>query len=319
MTVSRHWVSQVKAIISPLLPELHKGQAGRVGVLGGCREYTGAPYYASMSSMRLGCDMSFTVCAPEAAPVIKSYSPDLIVHPLLDQTRSQDDVRAELRSLFQRLHSVVIGPGLGRDASMQSFARVAIEVARESNLYMVIDADGLWLVQNTPEVIQGYARAVLTPNVVEFQRLCRALVRAPVPFTQQDVDMSQDAAQKLSAALDGPTILEKGRVDRIASAHDVIECDIEGGLKRCGGQGDFLSGTLGTFLAWAQRFEERIKAGESLPDIPAARLPQVAALGASMVTRTASKLAFERYRRSMLANDMVNEIGPAYEHLFGST
>lgn len=178
MTVSRHWVSQVKTIISPLLPELHKGQAGRVCVLGGCREYTGAPYYASMSSMRLGCDMSFTVCAPEAAPAIKSYSPDLIVHPLLDQRKSQEDVRAELRTLFQRLHSVIIGPGLGRDDYMQSFARVAIEVARESNLYMVIDADGLWLVQNTPEVIQGYRRAVLTPNVVEFQRLCRAVVRA---------------------------------------------------------------------------------------------------------------------------------------------
>ncbi|WFD18097.1 ATP-dependent NAD(P)H-hydrate dehydratase [Malassezia caprae] len=309
MTVPRHWVSQVKTIISPLLPELHKGQAGRVGVLGGCREYTGAPYYASMSSMRLGCDMSFTVCAPEAAPAIKSYSPDMIVQPLLDQKKSQEDVRAELRTLFQRLHSVVIGPGLGRDDHMQSFARVAIEVARESDLYMVIDADGLWLVQNTPEVIQGYRRAVLTPNVVEFQRLCRAM----------GIESSTDAGQQLSSALGGPTILEKGRVDRIATAQDVVECDIEGGLKRCGGQGDFLSGTLGTFLAWAQRYEERVKAGESLAEIPANRLPQVAALGASMVTRTASKLAFARFRRSMLANDMMSEVGPAYEHLFGST
>ena len=46
-------------------------------------------------------------------------------------------------------------------------------------------------------------------------------------------------------------------------------CDIEGGLKRCGGQGDLLSGSLGTFLAWAKRYEERKAMGEDVADIPA--------------------------------------------------
>lgn len=41
---------------------------------------------------------------------------------------------------------------------------------------MVIDADGLWLVQEDPEVVKGYKKAVLTPNVVEFKRLCDAVV-----------------------------------------------------------------------------------------------------------------------------------------------
>ncbi|KOS14420.1 ribokinase-like protein [Malassezia pachydermatis] len=309
MPTPRSMRSQVQAIISPLLPEFHKGQAGRVGILGGCKEYTGAPYYASMSSMRLGCDMSFTICAPEAAPPLKTYSPDLIVHPILDHTKSTEDVRNELRALFKRLHSVVIGPGLGRDTSMQSFARVALEVARESNLYAVVDADGLWLVQNDPESVKGYKRAILTPNVVEFQRLCDAM----------GVEASDDAAQRLSIALGGLTIVEKGQVDRIVTPTDIVICDEEGGLKRCGGQGDLLSGTLGTFLAWAQRFEERTEAGEDLPSIPAERLPLLAALGASTVTRVASRRGFARLRRSMLANDLLDEIGPAYESTFGST
>ena len=50
-------------------------------------------------------------------------------------------------------------------------------------------------------------------------------------------------------------------------------CDIEGGLKRCGGQGDLLSGSLGTFLAWAKRYEERKAMGEDVADIPAENLP----------------------------------------------
>lgn len=64
---------------------------------------------------------------------------------------------------------------------MQLAARVAIRLAREKDLYIVIDADGLWLVQSDPEVVKGYKKAVLTPNVVEFERLCDAVVRYNSP------------------------------------------------------------------------------------------------------------------------------------------
>jgi len=30
-----------------------------------------------------GADLGFVICTKEAAPVIKSYSPELIVHPIL--------------------------------------------------------------------------------------------------------------------------------------------------------------------------------------------------------------------------------------------
>lgn len=54
---TRSVLSELRAIIPPLLPEFHKGQGGRVGVIGGSRNYTGAPFFASMASMRLGADM----------------------------------------------------------------------------------------------------------------------------------------------------------------------------------------------------------------------------------------------------------------------
>lgn len=33
------------------------GQLGRIGVIGGSENYTGAPYFSAMASARLGCDM----------------------------------------------------------------------------------------------------------------------------------------------------------------------------------------------------------------------------------------------------------------------
>ena len=79
--------SVLREVRTRLVPDFsaksHKGQAGRVGVVGGSAEYTGAPYFAALSALRTGCDLAHVFCVPQAAPVIKAYSPDLIVHPLL--------------------------------------------------------------------------------------------------------------------------------------------------------------------------------------------------------------------------------------------
>jgi ATP-dependent NAD(P)H-hydrate dehydratase len=148
-----------------------------------------------------GADLSHVICSPTAAGAIKSYSPDLIVHPILREDkyahtahtssshafphthispslhRSTSDLRPELTSLLKRLHVLVVGPGLGREPYMQSFARLAIDIAKEQEMYLVLDADALLLVGQDKGLVDGYVRSVLTPNVVEFKRLSEALVR----------------------------------------------------------------------------------------------------------------------------------------------
>lgn len=99
----------------------------------------------------------------------------------------QEAIKKELTGILERLHAIVIGPGLGREDHMQEYARVAIALAREQDKYIVLDADGLWLIQKHPEYIKGYAKAVLTPNVVEFQRLREALVRRQRVILQEEL------------------------------------------------------------------------------------------------------------------------------------
>jgi hypothetical protein len=64
---------------------------------------------------------------------------------------------------------------------MQEAARIAIQLARARNLYIVIDADGLYVIQDEPALVRGYRKAVLTPNVVEFKRLCDRVVSPSQP------------------------------------------------------------------------------------------------------------------------------------------
>lgn len=51
--------------------------------------------------------------------------------------------------------------------------------------------------------------------------------------------------------------------------------------------------------------------------IPASRVPLLAAVGGSMVTRTASRLAFKKAGRSLVTQDMLSEIGYAFAETFG--
>ncbi|CAE6452088.1 unnamed protein product [Rhizoctonia solani] len=305
-------LEQIKQIIVPLSPKLHKGQAGRVGVIGGSQDYTGAPYFASISALRLGCDLAHVICEPGAGAGIKTYSPDLIVHPILNEHDTPDSIKSKLESIVSRLHVLVIGPGLGRDEHMQNAAKVALQLAKEKGMYVVIDADGLYLVQNEPEVVKGNNRAVLTPNVVEFKRLCEAL----------KVDTKGEPssfAPLLSKALGGVTIIQKGSTDLIVSGDQVEEINEPGGLKRCGGQGDILSGLTGTFLAWGKSYVEGgLNEGDAQGEkIPEHRVPLLAAAGASILTRAASHKAFEKLGRGVITGDMIGEIGPAYAAKFG--
>jgi ATP-dependent NAD(P)H-hydrate dehydratase len=51
--------------------------------------------------------------------------------------------------------------------------------------------------------------------------------------------------------------------------------------------------------------------------IPASRFPLLAAVGGSMVTRTASRRAFHKEGRGVVTQDMLPEVGKAFAEVFG--
>ena len=74
----------VTVAIPPLLNIAHKGSMGRIGVVGGSMDYTGAPFYSAMSALKFGADLSWVFCSQSSAIPIKSYSPELMVKSFYD-------------------------------------------------------------------------------------------------------------------------------------------------------------------------------------------------------------------------------------------
>jgi ATP-dependent NAD(P)H-hydrate dehydratase len=319
MATNADLVDQVKSLIPPLDQSKYKGQAGKVAVIGGCREYTGAPFFAAYSALKVGADLSHVFCTSDAAAVIKTYSPELIVHPYLLETppevlKSSPDYILNLSSMrqravdavspwLQRFDVLVVGPGLGRDPLILETVTKLLEIAKLRELPLVIDADGLWLINKNPSLIEGYSNAVLTPNAAEFNRLC----------TTSGIDENgPDALKQVTLALNGPIIVQKGSSDVISNGLVNLICNEQGSLRRAGGQGDVLSGTIATYIAWCST---RVSSNATKQQHYTTSDGQIisplmlAAFGGCLTTRIASRHAFEKQGRAMGASDVIAELG----------
>ncbi|OIV95854.1 hypothetical protein TanjilG_06830 [Lupinus angustifolius] len=304
--------SVIRAITPALDASRHKGQAGKIAVIGGCREYTGAPYFAAISALKIGADLSHVFCTKDAAPVIKSYSPELIVHPILEESysvREEDKkiisgkVLAEVDKWMERFDCLVIGPGLGRDPFLLDCVSEIMRHARQSNVPIVIDGDGLFLVTNNLDLVSGYALAVLTPNVNEYKRLVQKVLSSEV----DDVDGTQQLVS-LSKQIGGVTVLKKGKSDLISDGATVKSVSIYGSLRRCGGQGDILSGSVAVFLSWARQ-----AASDPNSNLSSKNPTVLGCIAGSAILRKAASLAFSNKKRSTVTGDIIECLGKSVE------
>jgi ADP-dependent NAD(P)H-hydrate dehydratase / NAD(P)H-hydrate epimerase len=135
-----------------------------------------------------------------------------------------------------RVQAWVVGPGVGTDDT----GAAALWFALETDLPVLVDADGLTMLAAHPElVVNRDAPTVLTPHAGEFARLAGA---APG-------DDRVGACRKLADAL-GATVLLKGNVTVIADPGGPVYLNPAGqSWAATAGSGDVLSGVIGALLA----------------------------------------------------------------------
>lgn len=80
--MSSNILKNIVKIFPTLNGQNTKGQCGRIGVVGGSYEFTGAPYYSAISALKVGGDLGHIFCNKASATAIKTYSPEIIVHPI---------------------------------------------------------------------------------------------------------------------------------------------------------------------------------------------------------------------------------------------
>ena len=223
----------------------HKGNNGKVLIVGGSGDYSGAPAIAGMAAIGAGCDLVYVAAPEKAAEAIKSTSPDLIVKSLEGDRLSLEHAEGIL-SVADDVDCVLIGPGAGIDEETSKLFNVLVAKIKKP---IVLDADGLKQVEL--KLIKNRDDVVLTPHIFEFKSFFNVPDGLKLDIDSYDfrkVDENITQFQQVARKIKG-TVIVKGQYDLILSGTRFrINKSGNAGMT-VGGTGDALSGICGALLA----------------------------------------------------------------------
>jgi NAD(P)H-hydrate epimerase len=230
------------------IPRRHAGSTkfsvGSVLVVGGSRGLSGAPVLSSLAAARAGAGYVTVAVPASVAPIVAGKLLEVMTVELPDDPetgprRGSSRMAVERAS---RAQSLVLGPGLGRLAAAQKFAR---DVATHAKLPLVLDADGLNAHAEEGGIDQlahRTAATVLTPHAGELGRL---LDLSSTEIEAHRLEHARAAAQRAQAI-----VVLKGDDTLIAEPGGRVAVSPGGApALATAGTGDVLSGVIAAFLA----------------------------------------------------------------------
>jgi NAD(P)H-hydrate epimerase len=268
----------VLLVAKPRPSESHKGDFGRLLVVGGSETFSGAPTLVAQAALRTGVDLVYVAAPEKTAYAISSLSPDIITIKLEGKHLNPNNLNT-LKPYVEASDAVVLGPGLGLHPETREAVKGMVEAVEKSGKPLLLDADGLKAFANFKRKLG--VPLVLTPHAGEYATLTGK--KPPEPLSQKVLQVQRTAAS-LNA-----TVLLKGSVD-VVSDGTRVKLNFTGNPgMTVGGTGDVLSGIAGAFLAQkADCFE--------------------AAVAAAFVNGAAGDFVFEEFGPHMVATDLIRHI-----------
>ena len=258
--------------------ESHKGDFGRLLVIGGSETYSGAPALVALAALRTGVDLVYVAAPEKTAQALSSMSPDLITVKLEGGHLNERNLSV-LGTYVEHVDAVVFGPGLGLHTETKITVKEVVNTVEAAGKPLLLDADAL-------KAFAGFKRkleipTVLTPHAGEYVVLTGRKL-------QQDLRERVPDVQKTAARL-GAVILLKGAVDVISDGGRVKLNYTGNPSMTVGGTGDVLSGVVAGFLAQkADPFE--------------------AAVAGAFVNGAAGDAVFQDVGAHMVASDLISHI-----------
>ncbi|MGA7988336.1 MAG: NAD(P)H-hydrate dehydratase [Candidatus Dormiibacterota bacterium] len=229
-------------VLAPRPDDANKGMFGRVVVVAGSKDFTGAPRLAAMGAARGGAGL-VEVCVPESIhAIVAAGCLEVMPTPLPDAGTGvlHPDALPTIRERLKGADALVIGPGLGRGRETVS---ALIELLVGLPCRTVVDADALNIVaasgfdwKNCEESV------VITPHPAEMARLAGTDTKA--------VQADRLAIAESYANRYGVVVVLKGAETVVAASGEPTHIDRHHIVALAtGGTGDVLAGVIGSLLA----------------------------------------------------------------------
>ncbi|WP_298034696.1 NAD(P)H-hydrate dehydratase [uncultured Dysosmobacter sp.] len=232
----------VRDHLPPRKADGHKGDFGKLLIVGGAVGYTGAPYLTAAAAGRSGCGLVFAGVPAAIWPVEAAKCASAMPFPLPDaEGRLQENAFPQIWGRLSGCDVLALGPGLGRS---EALSRLVCRLLTETEKPVVLDADGINALAGHIDVLDGRRDriTVLTPHEGEFARIGGAS-RGDRALAARDF-----------AAAHGCTLVLKGHRTVTAGPGGEVLVNTTGnsGLAK-GGSGDVLTGVIASLLAQGAR------------------------------------------------------------------
>ncbi|MFT5522617.1 MAG: ADP-dependent NAD(P)H-hydrate dehydratase [Pirellulaceae bacterium] len=277
-------------VIKPRSADSHKGDYGRVLLIGGSRGMCGAIALSGTSTLRSGAGLVTIATADPCVDVVAGFNPCYMTVPLPSDANGRISATAKtvLQPHLDRADVIACGPGLGRSSDLDELVCWLQETVEAP---IVFDADALNALSEHPSALKN-ARGprVLTPHPGEFARIVNRLGKDEV--------MQHDEPGKQAVAVVkqcGAVVVLKGHNTVVTDGQELYVNSTGNPGMATGGSGDVLTGII---AAWI---------GQGFSPMDAAKLAvRVHGLAGDAAEEAMGEI-------SMTANDLIKYLPAAYD------
>lgn len=217
----------------------HKGDHGRLLMVGGSRSYPNTPAIVGTAASRTGVDIPHILAPERAADASATHALDLIASPLdgdvLDKENAEDVIEAA-----EQADAMVIGNGIGREQETLEAVEMILD---DTSVPVVIDADALHA--DLKDVDLSDRPSILTPHAGEFEQLYEEV--------GGKLGLKKEQVQKASRVYQSTVVLT-GPTDVISNGSEQTVNKTGAPVMTKGGTGDMLAGIVGTLLCTYKPF-----------------------------------------------------------------
>lgn len=208
----------------------HKGDYGRLLLIGGTYPYGGAIIMAALASVRSGAGLVTVATDKENIPALHSHLPEAMAFDL--------DDKQLLEQQLKKASVVLVGSGLVDDKRGEELLHTVFHHL-EQNQTLILDGGALSILAKTGMTFPK-AHLVLTPHQREWQVLSGL---------DLDAQGTEETGEALKRFHTGTILVQKGPATRIwqAGQTDCYQLSVGGPYQATGGMGDTLAGMIAGF------------------------------------------------------------------------
>lgn len=224
----------LKKVITKRSSDTHKGDYGRILLIGGGENYGGAIIMSTSGAVNSGAGLTAVATHPVNLTALHTHLPEAMFIDWRD---------AKLANLIKNMDVVVCGPGLG----MSDLAKQIMVILRRctsEKQTVVLDASALDLISEDKSLLPTNAgHLILTPHQMEWQRLSQ--IRIPFQTDSANIDALNQLIPDSNAAL----VLKSNHTHVYDGKGQVFVNPLGNPGMATGGMGDTLAGIIGGFVA----------------------------------------------------------------------